>query len=188
MRRDIKTKAKTSVWLNSVGFILGMLAHIMTIANWLCIEKDFWFMYKCISDSNQPRVQEEDILTPLKSYSVRVTLTSPNCVYDLTKSLGQHRIYNFPFHTKDTLKAAFKGIVLNTTVKIRRIWQQFPAFQEILWVLCKQTATYFTAFFNPVLCFVKRVPCYFSFITVLENRYPWRIFYNFFFNNIRLQT
>lgn len=103
MRRDIKTKAKTCVWLYSVGLFWGCWHTLWPLANWLCIEKNFWLMYKCISDSNQPRMQEEDILTPLKSYNVNLTLNSPNCIYDLTKSLGGHRIYNFPFHTKDTL-------------------------------------------------------------------------------------
>lgn len=41
MSRDIKTKAKTCVCLYSAGFILGMLAHIMTTCKLVMHRKEF---------------------------------------------------------------------------------------------------------------------------------------------------
>lgn len=41
MWRDIKTKAKTCIWLYSTGFILGVLAHIMTTWTEVMHKKEF---------------------------------------------------------------------------------------------------------------------------------------------------
>lgn len=113
------------------GLFWGCWHTLWPLEQRLCIKKNFRLMYKWVSDSNQSRVQEEGISTSLKAYNLKVTLNSPNCIYDLTKSLGHHRIYNFPFHTKDTkYSAELEGIVLKPQWNSEEFGSNFQHFRK----------------------------------------------------------
>lgn len=104
-------------------------------------------MYKCISDSNQSSVQEEDILTP-QSWSVKVTLNSPNCVYDLSViGTTQNLQLSLPYQGHFKYSADFKGIVLKLQQNLEEFDSNFQHFRKHHKYFATKSATYFTAIF-----------------------------------------
>lgn len=106
MRRDIETKAKTWVCLYSLGFILGMLAHIMTTCKLIMHRKEFLTHVQVYKLQQSIKGARRRYFNSTEILQCKGNLNSPNCVYDLTRSLGQHRIFHFKY------SADCKGIAL----------------------------------------------------------------------------
>lgn len=173
MKRDIKTKAKACVWLYSVGFILGMLAHIMTTCKLVMHGKEFLtYVQVCkwqqsIKGARRGYFNTTEIL-PKGNLEFLKLCIWPDKVIGTTKNLQ----LSLPYQGHFKYSADFKGIVLKPQRNLEEFRSNFQHFRKHYEYFASKLLLTSQHFFNLVLCFAKRAPCYFSSITVLESRCP----------------
>lgn len=163
------------------GLFWGCWHTLWPLANWLCIKNNFWLMYKWQQPINQGT--RRGYFNTTKILQCKGNLEFPKLCIWLDKVIGttQNLQLSLPYQEHFKYSADFKGIVLNPQWNLEEFGSNFQHFRNHYEYFANKLLLTSQDFFNLVLCFAKRAPCYFSFITVLESRCPWRIFYNFFF-------